>query len=90
LSSESAVFSLHEFVLRLFSKALSSHDYGQIIGHYSMITSAIKEPRTESPWVTTWTISPSSILPPPVSHCAFIPARKNSARVAKILLFKLF
>jgi len=26
-------------------------------------------------------LSPSSILPPPTSHCAIIPARKNSLRV---------
>ena len=26
-------------------------------------------------------LSPSSILPPPLSHCAIIPARKNSLRV---------
>ena len=33
-------------------------------------------------------LSPSSNLPPPLSHCAFIPARKYLVRVSKI--FKCF
>ena len=33
-------------------------------------------------------LSPSSILPPPPSHCAFESARKNSARSSETLLFQ--
>jgi len=51
-------------------------------------------PRSNTPktWsVTAWPphrlSSPSSILPPSSSHCAVIPARKNSAWVCNILLF---
>jgi hypothetical protein len=32
-------------------------------------------------------LSPSSILPQPSSHCAFIPAKKNSALVTDMPLF---
>jgi hypothetical protein len=32
-------------------------------------------------------LSPSSNLPPPLSYCAFIPARKNSARFWMLLNF---
>jgi hypothetical protein len=34
-------------------------------------------------------LSSSSILPPP-SHCAFLPAKQNSTRVSKPLLFNFF
>jgi hypothetical protein len=34
-------------------------------------------------------LSPSSILPPPLSHFAFILAMKNLARVSNMLLFHL-
>jgi len=34
-------------------------------------------------------LSPSSIFPSPSSHCASILARKNSARVSKVLLFHI-
>jgi hypothetical protein len=33
-------------------------------------------------------ISPRSILHPPLSHCAFVPTRKNLACVTKMLLFQ--
>jgi hypothetical protein len=33
-------------------------------------------------------LSPSSILPPPSSHCAFIPARKNCAPLKKAIFLK--
>ena len=33
-------------------------------------------------------LSPSSILPPPSSNCAYIPSRKNLARLLKILFFQ--
>jgi hypothetical protein len=32
-------------------------------------------------------LSPSSILPPPLRHLAFITARKNMARLKKLLQF---
>ena len=35
-------------------------------------------------------LSARSILPPRSSHCAFIPARKKSERVSKMLLFQFF
>jgi hypothetical protein len=37
--------------------------------------------------MTTWALSPNSILPPPSSHCTFIPPRKNSEPVEKMFLF---
>lgn len=35
-------------------------------------------------------LSPSSVLPPTSSHCAFVLARKDPARVRKILVFQVF
>jgi len=34
-------------------------------------------------------LSPVGILPPPSSHCASILARKNPARIPKVLLFHM-
>ena len=43
-------------------------------------------------WVTAppFVLSPSSILPLPASHCAFIPARKFMARFSSMLLFQIY
>jgi hypothetical protein len=38
----------------------------------------------------SFVLSPSSILPPPSSYFAFIPARKHLASVSKVLSFKFF
>jgi hypothetical protein len=35
-------------------------------------------------------LSPTSILPPPLSQCAFIPARKNSAPFSNVILIFFF
>jgi len=35
-------------------------------------------------------LSPSSILPPPSSHCVSIPAKKNPACLSEMLFFNLF
>jgi hypothetical protein len=35
-------------------------------------------------------LSPISIPPPPLLHCVFIPAGKNSVHVSKMLLFQFF
>jgi hypothetical protein len=35
-------------------------------------------------------LSPSSILPQPSFHCAFIPAKKNSALVTEMPLFHFY
>jgi hypothetical protein len=35
-------------------------------------------------------LSPSNILPPPLSHCAFIPARKNSAPFKNSIISMFF
>jgi hypothetical protein len=40
--------------------------------------------------LTPTVLSPSSILPPPSSNCAFVPARMNRARVFLIILLHQF
>jgi hypothetical protein len=44
-----------------------------LITHYNLIDRSMNVPQS--------VLSPSSILPPHSSHCAFIPASKNSAFV---------
>jgi len=50
------------------------------IKHWNMIGRSMTDPPP--------VLSPSSALPPPLSHCAFIPATKNAAHFE--MLFQFF
>jgi hypothetical protein len=50
----------------------------QIPAHWNLIGRSVTAP--------TAVLSPSSTLPPPSSHCAYIPARNISARSSKFMV----
>jgi len=63
------------FVYRQWSPAeIQTQTHWNLTGHGMLVPLAV--------------ISPSSIRHPPLSHCAFVPTRKNLACVAKVLLFQ--
>jgi hypothetical protein len=67
----------------LYIRTLGSLVETETPTHWNLIGHSMTAPPLES--------SPSSILPPPSSHYAFVPARKNSLRAWKILpLFYFF